>query len=148
MSLYVAGDEPRASFHPYRLTAGALLADGDGGVLLGVSVANRLGVSIGDEVEVTMLLSAYPRLILDDGGYETYKLTVRGLVGFGGIGLRLRHAFLPGAGAGRRDRGVGAHHSRASITSARPRSPPPSTAPSAACARAPGWTTAPTSAAR
>ena len=45
------GDEPRASFHPYRLTAGSLLTDGDGGVLLGVSVANRLGVSIGDEVE-------------------------------------------------------------------------------------------------
>jgi len=82
VSLYVAGDEPRASFHPYRLTAGGLLTDRDGGVLLGASVANRLGVSIGDEVEITMLLSAYPRLILDDGGYETYKLTVRGLVGF------------------------------------------------------------------
>ena len=82
MSLYVAADEPRASFHPYRLTAGGLLTDGDGGVLLGVSVANRLGVSIGDDVEITMLLSAYPRLILDDGGSETYKLPVRGLVGF------------------------------------------------------------------
>ncbi len=27
VSLYVAGDEPRASFHPYRLTAGSLLGD-------------------------------------------------------------------------------------------------------------------------
>ena len=83
VSLYVSGDEPRASFHPYRVTAGALLEDGDGGVLLGASVARRLDVAIGDEVEITMLLSAYPRLILDDGGYETYKLIVRGLVGFG-----------------------------------------------------------------
>ena len=54
VSLYVAGDEPRASFHPYRLTAGAPLTDGDGGVLLGGSVASRLGVSIGDEVEITI----------------------------------------------------------------------------------------------
>ena len=75
--------EPRASFHPYRMTAGSLLKDGDTGVLLGASVARRLGVAIGDEVEMTMLLSASPRLILDDGGYETYTLTVRGLVGFG-----------------------------------------------------------------
>jgi ABC-type lipoprotein release transport system permease subunit len=84
VSLSVLGDEPRASFHPYRLATGALLRDGDEGVLLGVSVAERLGVAIGDEVEVTVLLSTYPRLILDDAGYETYKLTVRGLVGFGG----------------------------------------------------------------
>jgi ABC-type lipoprotein release transport system permease subunit len=83
VSLYVSGDEPRASFHPYRMTAGSLLKDGDTGVLLGASVARRLDVAIGDEVEITMLLSAYPRLILDDGGYETYKLIVRGLVGFG-----------------------------------------------------------------
>ena len=83
VSLYVNGDDARASFHPYRMTAGDPLKDGDGGVLLGASVARRLDVAIGDEVEVTMLLSAYPRLILDDDGYETYKLTVRGLVGFG-----------------------------------------------------------------
>jgi ABC-type lipoprotein release transport system permease subunit len=83
-SLNVLADEPRASFHPYRLTAGSLLRDGDDSMLLGVSIANRLGVAIGDEVEVTVLLSTYPRLILDDAGYETYKLTVRGLVGFQG----------------------------------------------------------------
>jgi putative ABC transport system permease protein len=83
-NLSVLGDNPRAVFHPYRVTAGSLLDDQTPGVMLGVSVANRLGVSIGDEVEVTMLLATYPRLVLDDAGYETYKLTVRGLVGFAG----------------------------------------------------------------
>jgi ABC-type lipoprotein release transport system permease subunit len=84
VSLPLLADEPRAAFHPYRVTDGGLLTDGDAGVLLGVSIAGRLGAAIGDEVELTVLLSTYPRLVLDDAGYETYKLTVRGLVGFGG----------------------------------------------------------------
>jgi ABC-type lipoprotein release transport system permease subunit len=83
-SLSVIGVEPGARFHPYRLTAGQPLADGDGprGILLGTSVARNLGVSVGDEVEATLLLSTYPRLVLDDGGFETYAFVVRGLVGF------------------------------------------------------------------
>ena len=82
-SLTVFGAEPRAGYHPYRIVSGLPLEDGDDGVLLGVSVAKRLGVSIGEQVHLSVLLSTYPRLVLDDGGYGSYTLTVRGLIGFG-----------------------------------------------------------------
>jgi len=128
VSLYVSGDEPRASFHPYRMTAGSLLKDGDTGVLLGASVARRLDVAIGDEVEITMLLSAYPRLILDDGGYETYKLIVRGLVV---SGPPIRHSSRVPSWQERRGTRLWRRCSSftRSTTNALPRSPPPSTPP-------------------
>jgi lipoprotein-releasing system permease protein len=82
VSFSLLGEEPRARLHPYRLTAGAPLRDGEDGVLLGAAIAERLGVSVGDEVELGVLLSTYPRLVLDDGGYGIYHLPVRGIVGF------------------------------------------------------------------
>lgn len=83
VSLAVVGVEPGAVYQPFNLTDGAALANGDKGILLGRGVAQRLGVSVGDEVDVQVLLATYPRLVLDDGGIEIYTLPVRGLVGFG-----------------------------------------------------------------
>ena len=82
-SLGILGVEPRAAYHPYRLISGGPLGDQDGdGILLGSSIARRLGVAVGDQVELRVMLSTYPRLVLDDGGYGVYTMTIRGLVGF------------------------------------------------------------------
>ena len=97
VSLSLVGDEPGAALHPYRVAAGAALTNAQGGILLGTSVAERLGVSVGDEVDVQVLLSTYPRLVLDDAGFELYTLPVRGLVGFGASdNAYVTRAFLAG----------------------------------------------------
>jgi ABC-type lipoprotein release transport system permease subunit len=80
-SLNVIGVEPRARFHPYRVVSGAPLDESNDGVLLGVSLADRLGVVVGDLVDIRILLSTYPRLVLDDDGYGVYSLVVRGWSG-------------------------------------------------------------------
>lgn len=83
VSVGLVGIEPRAVHHPYRLTAGQPLGEQErDGVLLGSSVAQRLNVTVGDAVELRIMLSTYPRVVLDDGGYGVYTMTIRGLVGF------------------------------------------------------------------
>jgi putative ABC transport system permease protein len=68
---------------PYERTAGADLRAGDrAGILIGERLARRLGVGVGDDVELQVLLASRPRLVLDDGGVGKYTLTIRGLVGF------------------------------------------------------------------
>lgn len=82
-SFGLLGVEPRAAHHPYRLVAGLPLRAGDrDGILLGTSIAQRLDVGVGDRVELRIMLSPYPRLVLDDAGYGVYPMTIRGLVGF------------------------------------------------------------------
>jgi len=96
-SLTVIGVEPRARYHPYRVVSGQPLDDSNDAVLLGVSLAERLGVAVGDRVELRVLLSAYPRLVLDDDGYGVYSLLVRGTVGFGASdGAFVSRSFLAG----------------------------------------------------
>ena len=83
VSFGLVGVEPTAGHHPYRLVAGAPLGDRDhDGLILGSSTADRLGVTVGDQVELRVILSTYPRVVLDDGGFGVYPMTVRGLVGF------------------------------------------------------------------
>jgi len=83
-SLGILAVEPRATYHPYRMVSGLPLGDSDSdGILLGSSLAQRLDVAIGDQVQLRVMLSTYPRLVLDDGGYGVYTMTIRGLVGFG-----------------------------------------------------------------
>jgi ABC-type lipoprotein release transport system permease subunit len=96
-SLSVVGVDPRARYHPYRIVSGQPLDDSSDAVLLGVSLADRLGVTVGSQVELRVLLSTYPRLVLDDGGYGVYAMTVRGLVGFGASdGAFVARSFLAG----------------------------------------------------
>jgi ABC-type lipoprotein release transport system permease subunit len=82
----VTGIEPTGARKPYQRTAGADLARGDRrGVLLGERLARRLGATVGDEVELQVLLASRPRLLLDDQGVGSYTLEVRGLVGLHAI---------------------------------------------------------------
>jgi len=93
----VLGVDPQSAYHPYRVVAGNPLDDSNDTVLLGVSVADRLGVAVGDRIELRVLLSSYPRLVLDDGGYGVYTMTIRGLVGFGASdGAFVGRSFLAG----------------------------------------------------
>jgi ABC-type lipoprotein release transport system permease subunit len=95
--LTVFGVEPHAKYQPYRLTSGRPLGDSSEAVLLGVSLADRLNVIVGDRVDLRVLLSRYPRLVLDDDGYGVYSLTVVGLVGFGASdGAFVARSFLAG----------------------------------------------------
>lgn len=96
-SVTVFGVDPLALHHPYRVIAGQTLRESRDEVLLGASIAERSGLTVGDQVELRVLLSTYPRLVLDDGGYGVYTLTVRGLVGFGASnGAFVSRSFLAG----------------------------------------------------
>jgi len=84
--LGVTGVNASAREHPYERTVGADLTPGDDhGVLLGERLAKKLGAQVGDEVNIQVLLSSRPRLVLDDEGVGNYKLVVRGLVGFAAL---------------------------------------------------------------
>jgi putative ABC transport system permease protein len=81
--LAVTGVDLAGAQRPYERTAGADLRDGDrAGILMGERLARHLGAAVGDDVDLQVLLTSRPRLLLDDGGVGTYTLTVRGLVGF------------------------------------------------------------------
>jgi ABC-type lipoprotein release transport system permease subunit len=68
-------------FHPFRLVSGELLSPGDdGGVLLGVAFAERLGVKVGDAVSIRVILAVGAALI-DEDNVGRFTMTVRGLVG-------------------------------------------------------------------
>jgi ABC-type lipoprotein release transport system permease subunit len=82
----VAGTEARATQHPYELVAGRDLdPEDDEGVVLGTRLAENLDLTVGDEVELDVLLSTRPRLVLDDGGVGKYTVRVRGLAGFNAV---------------------------------------------------------------
>ena len=79
----IAGVNPAARQRPYELTSGRDLAPGPvHEVLLGERLAKRLDASVGDEVELQVLLATHPRLVLDDEGVGKFTVTVAGLVGF------------------------------------------------------------------
>jgi ABC-type lipoprotein release transport system permease subunit len=90
-SVTVFGVDPHAHHPPYRVTEGKPLSDDDGSILLGAALANRIGVGVGDKVTARVLLSLFPRLVIDDSGYGSYAFTVRGLIGFG----TAESAFVP-----------------------------------------------------
>jgi ABC-type lipoprotein release transport system permease subunit len=82
----VAGVEAGAGRHPYEIVEGKDLdANDDKGVVLGTRLAKTLEAAIGDEIELDVLLSTRPRLVLDDQGVGNYTVRVRGLVGFNAV---------------------------------------------------------------
>jgi ABC-type lipoprotein release transport system permease subunit len=71
---------------PYEIVEGQDLDPRDeNGVVLGTRLASNMEVAVGDELELDVLLSARPRLILDDQGVGHYTVRVRGLVGFNAV---------------------------------------------------------------
>jgi putative ABC transport system permease protein len=67
---------------PYQLVSGRDLPPGDtDGILLGERLSQTLGANLGDDVQLQVLLSTRPRLVLDDEGIGKYTKEVRGLVG-------------------------------------------------------------------
>jgi len=84
--LGITGVNASAGQHPYERTAGADLVPGDNqGTVLGERLAKQIGVSVGDDVDIQVLLSTRPRLVLDDSGMGNYTLKVRGLAGFAAL---------------------------------------------------------------
>ena len=69
------------SFRPYRMLQGQPLRAGDrDGVLVGVALAKRLGVAVGDSVSVRVIL-AIGAAAIDADDVGRFKMTVRGVVG-------------------------------------------------------------------
>ena len=84
--LAITGVNASAGQRPYERTAGVDLVPGDNhGTVLGERLAKQIGVSVGDDVGIQVLLSTRPRLVLDDNGMGNYTLTVRGLAGFAAL---------------------------------------------------------------
>jgi len=82
----IAGVEARAGRHPYEVVEGSDLdPTEERGVVLGTRLAKTLDAAIGDEIELDVLLSTRPRLVLDDGGVGNYTVRVRGLAGFNAV---------------------------------------------------------------
>lgn len=70
-----------ASFRPFRLLQGELLRLGDReGALIGMGLAKRLGIAVGDTVSVRAIL-AVTATALDEDDVGRFQLTVRGIVG-------------------------------------------------------------------
>jgi lipoprotein-releasing system permease protein len=87
----VVGLSPDRGDHRLTTSAGSMLREGDReGILLGASLADRLGVSVGDKVRVRVLLDVPQKkgsaLAIDDDPVGRFDLVVRGVVlsSFGG----------------------------------------------------------------
>jgi lipoprotein-releasing system permease protein len=75
--IYGLGDTPLLPFH---LSEGSPLAPGDdAGLLLGSSLAKRLGVKPGDEIELRVIFGTAGTAV-DDDNIGRYTMTVRGVV--------------------------------------------------------------------
>ena len=73
---------------PFHLTKGAVLAKGDAeGVLLGSSFAKRLGVGVGDAVELRVIFGAAGMAVGDDN-LGRFSMKVRGIVAGSAGGYR------------------------------------------------------------
>jgi lipoprotein-releasing system permease protein len=82
----IVGVEPRGARRPYEIQQGQDLDPTDEkGVVVGTRLAKTLGATIGDDIELDVLLATRPRLVLDDGGVGHYTVTVRGLVGLNAV---------------------------------------------------------------
>jgi lipoprotein-releasing system permease protein len=77
----VYGIDPAMSPTPFHVTAGSGLAPGDNGVLVGSSLAKRLGVGVGDPVEVRAIFGV-------DDEIGRFTMTVRGIVAGSAGGYR------------------------------------------------------------
>ncbi len=75
------GIDPDTASKPFRLAAGSPLAPGDhAGILVGVALADRAGIAVGDRIDVRIVLATAPGP-LEEEAIGRYTLTVRGLVG-------------------------------------------------------------------
>jgi lipoprotein-releasing system permease protein len=69
------------AYTPFHLTQGAPIARGDAeGILVGTSLASRLGAKVGDTIDVRVIFGAAGTAI-DEDNLGRYKMTVRGVVG-------------------------------------------------------------------
>lgn len=92
-------------YHPFRLLSGSVVATGDrSGLLLGSAVAARLGVGLGDTVQLRVVLPVHGDL-LEQGELGRYAMTVRGITGgtFGAYESAFVDYRLLGAEAGTPD---------------------------------------------
>jgi ABC-type lipoprotein export system ATPase subunit len=82
----IVGVEGPTNRRPYELVEGQDLGPSEEkGVVMGTRLANTLGVRVGDDLELDVLLATRPRLVLDDNGVGKYTVRVRGLAGFNAV---------------------------------------------------------------
>ena len=75
----VSGLDQTAARRPFRIVEGSVVAPGDmDGVVLGTSLASQLGASVGDRVQLRLILGT-GKTVLDEEDVGRFTLTVRGL---------------------------------------------------------------------
>ncbi len=94
----IVGIDKSAEGPPYQLVAGTDLDQRDHKtVVLGTRLAKHLGVGVGDDVEIDVLLATRPRLTLDDQGVGNSTLRVVGFAGLNALDAIFAHRrFLAG----------------------------------------------------
>jgi lipoprotein-releasing system permease protein len=84
----IYGFELASELPPFHLTSGTMLTPGDDqGVLLGSSIAARLGVRVGDPVELRVIFGPADAALGEDN-VGRFTMTVRGIVAGSGGGYR------------------------------------------------------------
>lgn len=94
----VTGVDAQAARRPYEMVEGRDLDPAaPKEIVLGTRLAKNMGVGLGDEINLDVLLSARPRLVLDDQGVGNYTVRVRGLAGFNAVDqIFANRSFLAG----------------------------------------------------
>src|SRR5258706_2426682 len=89
IGVMVSGTDASALHRPFRVTGGALPSANDrDGILIGAALATRLGLSLGDRVQLLLIYGPAGSAVLGDN-VGRFSMTVRGLAGglFGACGM-------------------------------------------------------------
>jgi lipoprotein-releasing system permease protein len=88
VGVMVSSTDPNATSRPYRLTEGSLLGAGNReGILIGKALASRLGLRLGDPIQLRLIYGPAGAAIADDN-VGRFTMNLRGLAGgmFGACG--------------------------------------------------------------
>lgn len=85
----VVGVDQTAARLPFRVVAGAAVQPGDArGIVLGAALAQRLGLAVGDSVQLRLILGSADNSLLDEDEVGRHTMAIRGLAAgaFGACG--------------------------------------------------------------
>lgn len=76
----IVGVDPDAPRLPFRIVAGASVADGDpGAAVVGTTIATRAGIAVGDDVQLRVIFGAVEHVASLDDDFGRYSARVRGI---------------------------------------------------------------------